>query len=191
MMSNERYLLVVSGPSGAGKDTVVSTMMKMHPEIEISVSATTRSMRAGEVHGVDYYFLTHDEFEEKIKNDELVEYTQYVGNYYGTLKQEVDKRINAKITTVLVIEVNGAENMKKIYPHCTTVFVVPPSKEELENRLRNRGTETDDAIKKRLHRAEEELAMAKSYNYTVVNKNINECANEIYNIIKMRQRENI
>ncbi len=190
-MNNERYLIIVSGPSGAGKDTVVSALMQAHPEIEISVSATTRAMREGEKHGKDYYFITREEFEEKLKQNLLLEHTEYVGNYYGTLKEEVDKRINAQITVVLVIEVEGADNMKKIYPECTTVFVVPPSESELENRLRSRGTETEQSIVKRMNRAKEELALADTYNYTVVNDDINTCANKIYDIIKMRQEEKI
>ncbi len=186
-MNDERYLVVVSGPSGAGKDTVVKAMMDKNPQIEISVSATTRAKREGEVHGKDYYFLTREEFEQKVEQGLLLEYTQYVGNYYGTLKSEVDKRISNKITTVLVIEVNGSANIKKIYPECTTVFVVPPSKQELEKRLRSRGTETSSDIEKRMATAESEMALADTYNFTVVNDDVQKCANEIYAILKSRQ----
>ncbi len=187
-MNNERYLLVVSGPSGAGKDTVVRAMMNKHPEIEISVSATTRKKRDGEVHAKDYYFLMHSEFEKKVEEGLFLEHAQYAGNYYGTLKSEVDKRINNRITTVLVIEVKGAANIKKLYPECTTVFIVPPSKEELENRLRARATETDSAIQKRMIIANEEMALANTYNFTVINDDVEKCAHEIYAIVEMRQK---
>ncbi len=187
-MNNERYLLVVSGPSGAGKDTVVRAMMNKHPEIEISVSATTRKKREGEVHAKDYYFLSNTEFEQKVQEGLFLEHANYAGNYYGTLKSEVDKRINNKITTVLVIEVKGAANIKKLYPECTTVFVVPPSKEELENRLRARATETDSAIQKRMIIANEEMALANTYNFTVINDDVDKCAHEIYTIVEMRQK---
>ena len=114
-MNKQRYLLVVSGPSGAGKDTVVSRMMQKHPEIEISVSATTRAPRAGETDGENYYFLTNEQFEAKIDRGEMLEYVNYCGKYYGTPKSEVDARLDRGTTVVLVIEVVGAANIKKLY----------------------------------------------------------------------------
>ena len=113
-MNNEQYLVVVSGPSGSGKDTVVSRLMAQHPEIEISVSATTRDKRPGEQEGVNYYYLTVPAFEQKIADGEILEYTQYCGNYYGTPKSEVDRRIAAHTTVILVIEVVGATNIKRL-----------------------------------------------------------------------------
>ena len=160
-MNKQRYLLVVSGPSGAGKDTVVSRMMQKHPEIEISVSATTRAPRAGETDGENYYFLTNEQFEEKIDRGEMLEYVNYCGKYYGTPKSEVDARLDRGTTVVLVIEVVGAANIKKLYPESTLIFIMPPSMDELRARLRGRGTESEEAIAGRLKRAEEELPYAR------------------------------
>lgn len=182
-MSNEKYLLVVSGPSGSGKDTVVSYLANNYNNIEIAVSATTRDVRAGEKNGVNYFFITNDEFENKIKENQLLEYAKYCDNYYGTLRSEVDDRINSSITVILVIEVQGAAKIKALYPDCTTVFIRPPSYVELERRLKGRGTESDDKIAARLKRAVEEMEFASEYDYVVVNDDIEKCADEIHNIL--------
>ena len=187
-MNDARYLLVVSGPSGAGKDTVVSALREKHPEIEISVSATTRAMREGEQDGVNYYYLTQNAFEQKISAGAMLEYANYCGNYYGTPKSEVDARIAAGTTVVLVIEVQGAANIKALYPECTTVFICPPSLAELENRLRGRGTETEESIAKRLKRAQQEMALAPIYDYTVINDDVQVCADRIYDILQERRQ---
>lgn len=186
MKNKERYLLVVSGPSGAGKDTVVRRIMQMHPEIEISVSATTRTPREGELDGKDYFFLTHAEFEAKIARGEMLEHVNYCDHYYGTPISEVNRRIERDITVILVIEVVGAANIKRLYPDCTLVFIVPPSIEALGERLRGRGTETEEAIVKRMARAAEELTYERDYDYSVVNDDIDRCANEIYALIQTR-----
>lgn len=188
-MNRERFLLVVSGPSGAGKDTVVKQLRQSHPEVEFSVSATTRAIRPGEQDGVDYHYMTREAFEQKIAAGEILEYTNYCGNYYGTPKAEVDGRISAGRTVVLVIEVEGAGNIKRIYPDATAVFICPPSLEELERRLRARGTETEESIQRRLARAKEELALAGSYDAQVVNDTVERCAEELYGILKARQAE--
>ena len=154
-MNKERHLLVVSGPSGAGKDTVVRRMMEKYPEIELSVSATTRAPRNGEKEGIDYYFMTNETFEQKIERGEMLEYVHYCDRYYGTPKSEVDRRLDAGIPVVLVIEVIGAANIKKLYPDSTLVFIMPPSLEELSRRLHGRGTEPEGVIQKRLARAQE------------------------------------
>ncbi len=185
-MNNERHLVVISGPSGCGKDTVVKHLCKEHPDIEVSVSATSRQPRAGEKEGVNYYFLTREGFEQKIAAGEILEYTEYCGNYYGTLKQEVDKRIQQNKTVVLVIEVEGAANLRRMYPECTTIFIRPPSYEELRERLMGRGTEDEVSIRRRLARAVEEMEYAAEYHYVVINSVIAECAEEIYNIIQQR-----
>lgn len=187
-MNNEQYLVVISGPSGSGKDTVVGRLRELHPEIEISISATTRAMRPGEAEGVNYYYLQKEEFERRIAAGEILEYTQYCGNYYGTPKSEVDQRIAEGRTVILVIEVEGAGNIKRIYPGATTVFVQPPSFEELENRLRGRGTETEEAIQKRLSRAKEELELAKNYDEVLVNDTVDNCAEALYALIKKHQQ---
>lgn len=188
-MNNDQYLVVISGPSGSGKDTVVQHLMQRHPEIEISVSATTRSMRPGEAEGINYYYLTHEEFERRIAAGQVLEYTQYCGNYYGTPKSEVDRRIEQAVTVILVIEVVGAGNIKRLYPGATTIFVRPPSYHELEERLRGRGTENEEAIQKRLARAVDEMNYAADYDEVVVNSQVDECAEEIYQLIQKHQQD--
>ena len=130
-MENEKYLFVVSGAAGTGKDSVVKALREAHPEIEKTVSATTRSPRPGEQEGVDYYYRTREQFQKLIEDDEVVEHNFYNGNYYGTLKEEVNKRLNAGKLVVLVIDVHGAANIRRMYPGATTVFLLPPSEEEL------------------------------------------------------------
>lgn len=188
-MNKQRCLLVVSGPSGAGKDTVVARLMQLHPEVELSVSATTRTPRAGEVDGVHYYFLTDAQFEEKIARGEMLEYAGYCGRYYGTPRSEVDRRLEAGTTVVLVIEVQGAANIKRLYPESTLIFLMPPSIEELRARLLGRKTETPEAVERRLERAKEEMARAGEYDFKVVNREVDACADEIYQILRARQSE--
>ena len=134
-MENEKYLFVVSGAAGTGKDSVVSALRKAHPEIEKTVSATTRSPRPGEQEGVDYYYRTKEQFQQLIDQDEVVEHNFFNGNYYGTLKEEVNKRLNAGKLVVMVIDVHGAANIRRMYPGATTIFLLPPSTQELERRL--------------------------------------------------------
>ena len=135
-MENEKYLFVVSGAAGTGKDSVVSALRKAHPEIEKTVSATTRSPRPGEQEGVDYYYRTKEQFQQLIDQDEVVEHNFFNGNYYGTLKEEVNRRLNAGKLVVMVIDVHGAANIRRMYPGATTIFLLPPSTQELERRLR-------------------------------------------------------
>lgn len=187
-MNKERYLFVVSGPSGSGKDTVVGELQKKHPEIETTISATSRSPRGKERNGVEYFFMSREAFEEKLKNNQILEYTDYCGNYYGTLRSEIEDRMEKGIITFLVIDVVGAQNMKKTYPECTTVFIQPPSYEELSRRLYKRQTEDEETIQKRLQRAKEEMEFAKSYDYAVVNGELADCVEEIYQIIQKRQK---
>ena len=125
-MANDKYLFVVSGAAGTGKDSVVKALREAHPEIEKTVSATTRAPRPGEQEGVDYYYRTREQFQQLIENDQVVEHNFYNGNYYGTLKAEVEKRLEAKKVVVLVIDVHGAENIRRMFPGATTVFLLPP-----------------------------------------------------------------
>lgn len=187
-MNKERHLIVVSGPSGVGKDTVVRKLREKHPEIAISVSITSREKRGNEQEGVDYFYLTVEEFERWIAEDKVVEYTNYCGKYYGTPRFQIEDRINNGISVVLVIEVEGAGNIKRQYPESTTIFVCPPSLEALENRLRGRGTDDEESIRKRLARAREELGFAPTYDKQVINDDIERCADEIYSIIQQRQQ---
>ena len=170
-MKGEKYLFVVSGPSGTGKDTVVASLLKKHPEIQHTVSATTRTPREGEKDGINYHFMTVADFEDHLAHDQIVEHTKYCENYYGTL---------------LVIEVEGAGNIKKMYPGATTIFVLPPDMEELERRLRNRGTENEETIQRRLKRAETEIANSVNYDEHVVNVEVDSCAESIYSIIQFK-----
>ena len=131
-MANDKFLFVVSGAAGTGKDSVVKALREAHPEIEKTVSATTRTPRPGEQEGVDYYYRTREQFQQLLENDQVVEHNFYNGNYYGTLKSEVEKRLEAGKVVVLVIDVHGAANIRRMFPGATTVFLLPPSVEELE-----------------------------------------------------------
>ena len=182
-MENEKYLFVVSGAAGTGKDSVVKALRTAHPEIEKTVSATTRAPRPGEQEGIDYYYRTTEQFQQLIANDEVVEYNFYNGNYYGTLKEEVNKRLAAGKLVVLVIDVHGAANIRRMFPGATTVFLLPPSVEELERRLRGRGTETEDSIRERLATAQNELAQQDNFTLKLVNNEVEACADENANII--------
>ena len=183
---NEKYLFVVSGAAGTGKDSVVKALREAHPEIEKTVSATTRSPRPGEQEGVDYYYRTREQFQKLIEDDEVVEHNFYNGNYYGTLKEEVNKRLNAGKLVVLVIDVHGAANIRRMYPGATTVFLLPPSEEELERRLRGRGTETEESIRERLATAKQELAQQDHFAVKLVNNEIGPCAEALYQVICQR-----
>ena len=178
-MEKDKFLFVVSGAAGTGKDSVVKALREAHPEIEKTVSATTRSPRPGEQEGVDYYYRTQEQFRQLIDNF-------YNGNYYGTLREEVDKRLEAGKLVVLVIDVHGAANIRRMFPGATTVFLLPPSVEELEHRLRGRGTETEESIRERLATAQSELAEQDKFTLKLVNNEVASCAEELYQVICRR-----
>ncbi len=176
-------LFVVSGPSGCGKGTVLAEVMKA-PHMYFSVSATTRSQRPGDIDGVTYQFLTVDAFEKLIADDGILEYAQYCGNYYGTPRQSVEAHLNAGDNVVLEIEVVGAQKIREKCPDAVSIFLMPPSIDELERRLRSRGTETDDVIENRIAQAEREIACAKAYDYVVVNDNLEKAIQDVQSIIR-------
>lgn len=181
-------LVVVSGPSGAGKDTIVSRLLGMDSDFSLSVSATTRAPRGAEVDGKNYYFLSTEDFLSKIENDDFIEYAKYGSNYYGTLKSDVEQRIRNGKTVILVIEVNGAANIKRLYPGALSIFIMPPSSEVLENRLRKRQTDSEDAIIKRLDIAKTEISRSTDYDYIVINDDLDRAVAEAHEIIKRTQK---
>ena len=178
-------MVVLSGPSGCGKDTVLNRLLEMDSRIKPSVSATTRKPRVDEKEGVSYYFLTKDSFEEKIENGDFIEYVQYDDNYYGTLKSEVEREINDGNVVVLVIEVKGAANIISKFPDALSIFLMPPSTGILEERLRNRGTDDEQPIRKRLAIAADEMEKSRIYKHVVVNDDLDKAVSTIYDIIKV------
>ncbi|MBE6713678.1 MAG: guanylate kinase [Ruminococcaceae bacterium] len=182
---NNGKVVVLSGPSGGGKGTVVKALLELMPEMALSVSATTRQPRAGEVDGREYHFIAKEDFENMIANGEVLEYTSYCDNYYGTPKKPAVEATEQGRDFFLEIEVDGALQIKKRYPEAVLIMLIPPSLSELESRLRQRGTESEEVIAKRLKRAAEEIEFAEKYDYIVVNETgkIEECAERIRSII--------
>ncbi len=178
-------IVVISGPAGSGKGTVVKALRAKMPNLGLSVSATTRAPRPGEVEGVHYFFITKEEFERRIASGEILEHTYYCDNYYGTPKSELE-RISAEGKDIIFeIEVNGALQVKRLFPEAVAIMLLPPSAALLEKRLRGRGTESDEVIKRRLCRARDELKLLPNYDYLVVNGEnmVDECAEIIKGII--------
>jgi guanylate kinase len=191
-MNKSGDLIVISGPSGVGKSTLVSKVRETMPELEFSVSCTTRSPRVGEEHGKSYYFLTHEEFEEKSKNDEFLEQAKVFANRYGTLKSEVINRIKEGRRTILDIDLQGAlqirEAMKKdplLAKVTSFIMIVPPSLALLEERLRNRGTESCEQLSLRIAAARNELSGFRTYDYLVVNDDLTLAANDLTSVLKV------
>ncbi len=188
-MQNKGLLIVVSGFSGVGKSTVISKMFQKMPNLRFSVSCTSRKPRNGEKEGVDYYFVTEDEFVKRVDNDEFVEYTRTFTNCYGTLKREVETKRNQGFDVLLDINSVGAMNIKKVYPDCVTIFINPPSLEELKKRLIGRGSETPDSLKKRLDEIEFERKSIPYYDFVVINDVAEVCADKIVNYLEKRRAE--
>lgn len=188
-MNNKGLLIVLSGFSGAGKGTVVKRMMELHNDYALSISATTRSPRAGEADGREYFFKSVDEFKKMIENNELIEYAQYVSNYYGTPKAYVEKQLKEGKNVVLEIEIQGALKIKEMFPDAVLLFIIPPTAKELENRLRGRGTEDDATVKARLRRAIEESEGVEEYDYIVINDEVDACVARINSIVTAKKCE--
>ncbi len=182
-MNKRGVLTVVSGFSGAGKGTIVKELVKKY-EYSLSISATSRNPREGEEHGREYFFLTRDEFQCMIKSGQLIEWTEYVGNYYGTPKEYVENQLAEGKDVILEIEIEGALNVRKLFDDVLLLFITPPTAEELRNRLVSRGTETEDVIKKRLARAYEEADCMPKYDYIVVNDKLDECVEKVHELIQ-------
>lgn len=184
-MSQRGILAVVSGFSGAGKGTLMKELLgRYEQQYALSISATTRKPRTGEVHGREYFFLEKEAFEKLIEEDALIEHACYVGNYYGTPKSYVLEQMDAGKDVILEIEIQGALNVKKKFPEALLMFVTPPSAKELERRLRGRGTETEEVIRDRLRRAAEEAEYMDQYDYILVNDNLELCVDQMHRLIQ-------
>ena len=177
-------LFVVSAPAGCGKDTILNELFKKTDTAGYAVSATTRAAREGEVDGVHYHFLTKEDFSMLIDSGEVLEYTEYCGNYYGTLKRSVDELLGEGKDAVLKIEVEGALNIRKMFPEACLVFILPPSWEELERRLRERATAPEDVVVKRITQAKVEFEWADSYDYLVVNDKLEDCVDDLLAVFR-------
>ena len=176
-------LYVISGSSGVGKGTVINEFLRKHPEFKLSISCTTRHKREGEEHGVNYFFLSKDEFNKCINNNEFLEWAEFSGNYYGTKKEFAEKCLQRGENLILEIDTKGALNVKKIMPDAVLIFIAPPSFEELEARLRGRHTETEEAIQKRLASIKSEIENSKNYDYTVVNDTVENAVKKLEEIV--------
>ncbi|RMD84843.1 MAG: guanylate kinase [Lentisphaerae bacterium] len=194
---NEPLALLIAAPSGTGKSTIIKELCKRMPNLQFSVSCTTRSPREGERPGIDYYFLSREEFEAKIRNGEFLEYAQYVGNLYGTLRSEVEDRLQAGTDVVLDIEVQGVRQIRRYLDTLMPVerlrwlliFLKPPSLEELARRLRNRGTETEESLRRRLEIAASELRNEHLFEVSIVNDRVERAVSEIEALIEQRRKQ--
>lgn len=182
-MEKKGVLTVLSGFSGAGKGTIMKEIVNRYPYF-LSVSATTRKPREGEVDGVDYFFHSREDFEAMIKNDELIEWAEYVGNYYGTPRKAVEKQLAEGQDVLLEIEMQGGMLVKKQFPEALLLFVTPPSFQELKRRLCERGTETEEEISNRMQRAIEEVAYMPLYDYLIINDELEQAVQDVHQIIQ-------
>ncbi len=183
-MSEQGILVVISGFSGAGKGTLLKAMMEKYHNYALSISATTRSPREGEQNGKEYFFVNRESFEKMIEEGQLIEYAQYVNNYYGTPRQYVFQQMADGKDVILEIEIQGALKIKEQFPEALLLFVMTPNADELKRRLVGRGTESTEVIEARLHRAEEEAAGIDSYDYILINDNLEQCVEDMHQLIQ-------
>lgn len=176
-------LFVITAPSGAGKTTMRNYLLKNHPDLYFSVSATTRQPRPGEIIHKDYHFMTQEKYNEHLENDNFLEHAEVFGNYYGTLKQPIVDRLEKGIDVLLDVDTKGARQVKEKIPNAVLIFIEPPSMDELERRLRSRGTESEEVVCKRLREAAFEMEQRNFFDYRVVNDNLNEAQKDIENIL--------
>lgn len=185
---NKGQLIVISGPSGAGKDTVISQLIKRtEKDVFLSVSMTTRKIRSGEQEGVDYFYVDEKTFEKNIQDGKMLEYAKYGSNYYGTPLEPVQTNIENGKTVILIIEVNGAANIRKMFPEATLIFIIPPSMAEVKRRLIKRATESDEQIEKRLKIAEDEIRRATEYDYVIINDELDVAVKDAMSIVHAQQ----
>ncbi len=176
-------LIIVSGPSGSGKGTVIQEFLKSNKDAWLSISCTSREPRPGDIPNESYYFLTRDEFEAKIENNEFLEYAEYNGNYYGTPKEHIEEKLIKGIDVILEIEVQGALKVKELVPEAICIFIMPPSMKELKKRLIGRGTESKEKVLGRFKTAYQEINNVTRYNYVVTNDEVEKAANKIAAIL--------
>lgn len=191
LVNKKGTIIAVSAPSGTGKTTIVRRVLREFPEIIFSVSATTRKKRGNEVNGADYFFIDEEEFKQKIKSNKFVEWEKFYDYYYGTFRTFIEDTINSGKSVILEIDVHGALEIKRIYPDAVLIYIAPPSLEELLHRLKNRQTESEEDLKKRIERATMELGLNHKFDYLVVNNDLNTAYSEIKAIIeKITDRSN-
>lgn len=176
-------LIVLTGPSGVGKGTLVQSLLQRHPQLHLSISVTTRSPRPGEIDGKHYYFVDGDRFEQMVENQQLLEWAEFAGNYYGTPLQPVLQRIQAGESVLLEIELNGARQVRQTFPQAMQIFILPPSLVELERRIRDRGKDSEAAMICRLQRAEEEIKAANEFDFVVVNDDFDQTVKQLEEVM--------
>jgi guanylate kinase len=176
-------VFVITGPSGVGKGTLIRGLMERHPQLELSVSATTRAPRPGEADGVDYHFLSREEFDKRVADEAFVEHADYAGRSYGTLRSELEERVRSGTPVVLEIEVQGARQVRAAMPEAVQVFIAPPSLEALRTRLIGRGTDDAEEVERRLRVAEQELAAQPEFAHVVVNDRLDEALEQLSGVV--------
>lgn len=184
MVNKKGILVLFSGPSGVGKDTVLDVVLKKDTGLQKSISLTTREKRESEVEGKDYYFISRSEFDNLVEEGQVLEFAQYGSNFYGTPKAPVDNWLSEGKIVILKIEVQGAAKIKELYPDSVAIFLLPPSMNELEKRLRSRGTENEEDLQKRLMIARDELKRSVDYDFFVVNDDLDSAADDVLTIVK-------